>query len=319
MTRTFHFPVCLFALFVFIVHELPAQVPFHTIPDTAAWNKRKKAKIQCEYTLEEKYDSVTGQIAPGASRDTITYTRYDKSGREIEFCYFDDEGASHHTWSFYDKFGRLKRQLSTNADSTDGFEDRWIYGDGYQVVREEHLERKGSSSELYRYITFTYNSRGQLTLQWEYSVHENEEPRADQFTAFTYNAAGMEILRVTRDGAGDTMYVDSTFYRGNAKNYYQHRYVLNKSERDGKIKWVQRSYYAVTCDTANGLITNTYDQRFYDYQTGAEKQRSAVTLISNFAGNTIEARTENSVEKYSYNEKDEYLYTIVYNRSGQPI
>ncbi|HTF02948.1 MAG TPA: hypothetical protein VK826_02950 [Bacteroidia bacterium] len=299
---------------------LYAQVPYQTQIDTVAINKHKRAKEKCVYIVEQKYDSVTGKIPSSASFDTIIYTRYDKLGRETEFCYYDEDGTSNHTWLFYDKFGRVVRQLSANADSTDGFEERWYYGDGYQVVREDRFTRTGSKSELYHYTTFTYNLRGQLTSQWEYYVDgDSPEPRPDHFIAFTYNPAGMEILQVTRNGSGDTVYVDSTFYLGNTETYYENRYALIKDEQNGKATRVRRSYYAVSCDTANGVITNTYDQRFYDYRTGTERSRGCDTLISNLAGNVVETRGERYVEKISFNEKNEYLYTIRYNRAGQPI
>jgi hypothetical protein len=314
------FTFYLFVLLVLPAHELPAQVPFYTIIDTAECNKRKAQKLKCRYSLEQKYDTVSGKIFAKDKVDTVLYTRFDEQGRETEFCYYD-EGVSNHVWLFYDSLGRVYRRLSADADSANGFSDTWYYNDSNQVVREESFTLTDRQAEQFSATQFQYNRQGQLISQAQYYTDPGEEERLDRRDFFYYDSLGREILTVTLNEKNDTMYIDSTFYTGHlshSERMYAMTYYARVREGEFQPKILRGDYY-VTGDTVDKTIVHTYQFRLYNYETGSVKYASADTIVSRFNGNLIVVYGKDGVTRYWYNEKGQFQYNILYDRRNHPI
>lgn len=287
-----------------------AQIPYYTIVDTARIREVREKKIRINYNFEQPFDSVTGKLKPNAPFDT-TYTIYDHEGREIEYSFVHLREKRSHSHLFYDTLGRVVRRFSYDGDSTNGFLDYWTYNKKGQVIREVSLTREGSEEIPYSAERFFYDDSGKLVVQKSYMLDDDGSESLEDVVHFTYGPNNL-VVEIGLLSNGDTSYVDSTSNAGGAGDYFSRRYSYMYKRR-------MVTNCSRTVDTLGVRIKTIYDSRFYNYHDGKLHLSYSDTTFCDRHGNILESYRDRYIDKFFYNDKGEFEYSIRYNRQMQPL
>jgi hypothetical protein len=292
-----------------------AQIPFYTQPDTAEMRAMREKNVRRLYRIDQPYDSVKGKLLKRAPRDTV-FSEFDRAGHTTVSSYKNRDGTRAYSCLYFNASGQAVRRFSYDTDSTNGFLDYWTYNDKGQVIQEISCTREGAKDEPYAVTAFEYNDSGQLILQNEYYLAEDQSKDLSRSTVFLY--AEKFVVEITLLPDGDSMSIDTIAGRDSDDPYWARRYRY-ESDDDASHYLILLSESKITADTTGGRVREIYVYSTYDYGTGAQEAVVHDTTYYDTNGKVVEIRDDRHIQRYVYRKDGTFDHMICYNRQMQPL